>query len=164
MSRLMISSDLHLGHKNAYKWRGGFESPEEHHALVFENLAANINKRDTLLLCGDVALDQHWLDKLSTINCVKKILVLGNHDTERLDVLRFREVFDEIHGLLKLRKIWFSHCPVHPAELRGCRGNIHGHVHEKTIDDDRYFNACLENTAYAPVSFQDILHITGWNK
>lgn len=31
MTRLMITSDLHLGHKNIHKFRTEFENAEHHH-------------------------------------------------------------------------------------------------------------------------------------
>lgn len=88
MSKLMISSDLHLGHKAICKYRKDFKSSEEHNEILFDNLASNVNKADTLYLLGDVAFDKYWLDKVSKINCKHKKLICGNHcislDTEVL--------------------------------------------------------------------------------
>ena len=82
MTRLMITSDLHLGHKNIHKFRTGFDSAEHHHEVMFENLAMNIQKRDSLILLGDIAFDKYWLEKIASIKCEKKLLICGNHDTE----------------------------------------------------------------------------------
>lgn len=37
------------------------------------------------------------------------------------------------------------------------RYNIHGHVHENTIDHPKYINVCYENIDFTPVLFNDIL-------
>lgn len=171
MSRLLLSSDLHLGHKNIHKFRTQFSSAEEHHETVFENLATNVGKRDHLILLGDVAFNTEWLYRIQEINCIKKTLILGNHDTEHCHIQDIANVFDQVHGLWNKHGCWFSHCPMHYQELRGRKVNIHGHLHPneimtrwydregnfwKEIEDTRYINVCLEHTDYKPVDFQDI--------
>lgn len=177
MSRLMITSDLHLGHKNICKYRTQFNSAEEHDEVVFDNLASNINKRDSLFILGDVAFTDEWLIDLTKIKCRKKTLVLGNHDSEYLSRVLMINVFDSIHSLFSKRNCLFSHAPVHPSCLRGKILNIHGHEHDRKImlpyiDDEtvqefigprvdkRYFNACVEHTDYKPISFAEIIERT----
>lgn len=163
MSRLMITSDLHLGHKNIHKYRTRFSTAEEHHEFVFENLATNIKKADSLIFLGDIAFDIKWLEKIEKIKCRKKTLILGNHDTEFLQMGQLMFAFDSIHSLFSKRNCWFSHCPIHLDEFRGRLLNIHGHTHDRNVkrgdghDDDLYFNACVENTDYKPISFSEIL-------
>lgn len=171
MSRLMISSDLHLGHKNIIKYREQFSTAEEHHETIFENLATTINKRDTLFLLGDIAFTLEWHQRIAEINCRHKVLLLGNHDTDRsVKIHQFAGFYDKVHGLLSHRNYWFSHCPMHPQELRNRLGNIHGHLHGNNvwIDgeapkedgfselDTRYFNACVEHTDWKPISFKEL--------
>jgi hypothetical protein len=48
-----------------------------------------------------------------------------------------------------------THCPIHPAEMRKCIANVHGHVHQNSIttkklfcdpiEDPRYINACIDD-------------------
>ena len=64
----MITSDLHLGHNNIHKFRTKYSTAEDHHNEIFENLAVNINKADSLILLGDIAFDKYWLNRLSDIN------------------------------------------------------------------------------------------------
>ena len=165
MSRLMIASDLHLGHSNIVKFREGFSSADEHHELMFENLASNIQKRDSLILLGDIAFSKFWLEKIKSIKCVKKTLVCGNHDTENGIKMRdLVDVYDDVQALFAKRNIWFSHCPIHPHQFRGKTHNIHGHLHDKLVRtelfdrDDRYINACVEHTNYKPISFSELLN------
>ncbi len=169
----MISSDLHLGHKNIIKYREQFSTAEEHHETIFENLATNINKRDTLFLLGDIAFTLDWHLKIAEINCRHKVLLLGNHDTDRsVKIHQFAGFYDKVHGLLSHRNYWFSHCPIHPQELRNRKGNIHGYLHGNNVWekegnqdtfaqamdtlDTRYLNACVEHTDWKPISFEEL--------
>lgn len=157
MSKLYISSDLHLGHANICKFRPGFSSPEEHHETMFDNLATTVGKRDSVILLGDVAFDLYWLNRLLEINCQKLTLIVGNHDTEKLNMRDLASVYNEIHSMLARRNVWFTHCPIHPDEFRGKVANIHGHLHDKVIDDPRYINACVEHHSYKPVTFAELM-------
>lgn len=158
MTKLWISSDLHLGHKNITKFRTEFSSAEEHHETVFENLATAIGKRDSLYLLGDVVFTPEWLARIESIRCIKKTLILGNHCTDqKISILQLCNVFDSIHSLHAKRNHWFSHAPIHPSEMRGKAGNIHGHTHYRCIDDPRYFNVSVEQTCFRPIAFQEIM-------
>lgn len=170
MSRLLLTSDLHLGHRNICKYRTQFSSAEEHHNTIFENVASNVGKRDTLYLLGDIAFDRYWLEKIKSIKCKYKLLVIGNHDTERGIMMKdLVEVYDDVKSLFTHKNIWISHCPIHPQELRGRFGNIHGHLHNQVVksqvmdrwyrwvqEDSRYVNTCVEHTDYKPIPFTDI--------
>lgn len=158
MSKLVISSDLHLGHKNVLKFRPEFASDEAHNETIFDRLCWSVNKADSLYLLGDVAFDKYWLGKIGEIKCRKKTLILGNHDTDqKLKITDLASVFNEIHSLHSRRNCWFSHCPIHPGEFRGKILNIHGHLHRKVIDDPRYVNVCVDNNNYYPVTFADLV-------
>lgn len=157
MTRLMITSDLHLGHKNIHKFRDA-KTAEEHHEFVFERLATSINKRDSVIFLGDIAFDKYWLDAIKSINCAKKLLVCGNHDTENGIKMRdLVNVYDDVVSMYSRRNYWFTHCPIHPSQMRGRIANIHGHLHSKVIGDDRYINACVEHTDYYPVPFSELI-------
>lgn len=180
MSRFLITSDLHLGHKNAYKWRTQFDSPEHHDEYIFERLASNVNKRDTLVIVGDAAFTEFWNEQIGLIKCKKKVLIPGNHCTEYVHMSKLVESYDQIHALWSKKNCWFSHCPIHYQEMRGKILNIHGHLHanqvwkegweldehniaigEKCELDTRYFNVCLEHTDYKPIDFQEIKKVVG---
>lgn len=175
MGRLVISSDLHLGHNGISNYRPMFSSDEEHNEVIFDNIATNVNRTDSLILTGDVAFDVYWATRLSNISCAKKTLLLGNHDTEHLDVFhQLVQTFDVVHSLWTKRNVYFSHFPIHPNQFRGRIANIHGHLHDKvvttteketfqdpigdyTIDvevvDPRYINACVDQWEFKPITF-----------
>lgn len=155
MTKLLICADLHLGHENITKFRTDFSSAEEHDHVVFDNLASAVGKRDSLYLLGDVAFNLEQLNKIKSIKCAKKTLILGNHDTDRkVTISMLDDVFNSIHSLHCRDGFWFSHCPIHESQFRGKRGNIHGHLHNQTLNIDGYFNTSLEAINYRPIDFE----------
>lgn len=94
--------------------------------------------------------------KYGTVVCRRngKVSVSGNC-TEHVHISEIVKNFDSVHSLIKYKEFWLSHAPLHPQELRG-KINLHGHVHGSTIPDRNYFNCCLENTNYSPISLQQI--------
>jgi calcineurin-like phosphoesterase family protein len=152
MNTIFFTSDPHLGHKNIHKFRNFVSSPEENTELFLEQWSKHIHKRAIVYLLGDVAFDKDSLDKLKGLPG-KKILIKGNHD-DFVSTREQSEVFSEIHGMLSYKRMWLTHCPVHPHEIRGKKVNVHGHVHWKSIQrrnwffrkvqDPRYINVCVD--------------------
>jgi len=171
MSKVYLTSDLHLGHKNIHKFRPDFKTAEEHHEIIFDNLASSINKRDSLILLGDVCFTRDWLERIKTIKCLSKTLIVGNHDLERgLTMRDMVETYDRVFALWEKKHFWLSHAPIHPQEIRGRKANIHGHLHgnmvwkrtEQTHEaggmdeiDTRYINVCIEHTDWKPIPFSE---------
>ena len=175
MSKLWLTSDLHLGHKNICKHRPEFATTEEHNQTIFENLATTVGKRDTVYFLGDVAFDKEWLERISNLNVKHKVLICGNHDLERgLTMRDMVDAYDGVFSLLSKRNYWFSHAPIHPQEIRGRIANIHGHLHgnmvwaeQREVEmpyggseyfdeiDQRYINVCVEHTDWKPITFAE---------
>lgn len=142
MGCIYITSDLHLGHKNIAKYREYVSSVEENTRLITSEWRQRVKKRDIVYVLGDAAFNKEELYNLASLPG-QKILLRGNHDNY-LSTDELRNVFDEIEGALKKWRMWLTHIPIHPAELRG-GVNIHGHVHLATIPDKRYMNVCCDN-------------------
>lgn len=146
MSKLWLWSDLHLGHNNITKYREGFSSSEDHHNTIYDRLATTVGKRDTLYLLGDIAFTKEWLNKIKDIKCIRKVLVVGNHDLERgIKMRNLVEVYDEVYSLVSHRNVWLSHYPIHQDEIRNRKGVFYGHTHGHLINDPRYVNLCVEH-------------------
>lgn len=164
MSKVLLCSDTHFGHRNITKYRfhPAFSSPEEHDAFVAERILSTVSKRDNLWILGDICFSNksfHYIEAISR-NVSRLNLILGNHDFEQTkapsvqDYLHLGNV--KLYGMVKYKGFWLSHAPIHPAELRG-KKNIHGHVHSETLDDPRYINVCMEELEdFRPVNFQTI--------
>lgn len=143
--------DPHLGHRNIGKFRP-FVRDSDHNTELFVSLwTKTIRKNDIVFMMGDVAFTPECLDLIGNLKG-RKILIKGNHD-DFVTTTQQASVFEEIHGMLKYKGFWLTHCPVHPDEMRGRKGNVHGHVHLKSIHkrfgpfswpDRRYFNTCVD--------------------
>lgn len=158
-------SDLHLGHKRildfAGKYRDFGDTVDEHDYTLISRIASVARKKtDILYILGDVAMYEEKLTLLDQLQC-RKVLIRGNHDNFKDHI--YHKYFERIEGLCKFkRRLWLSHAPIHPDELRGCI-NIHGHVHYKSIMnnenkkfDVRYVNVCVENCNGYPIAYEDI--------
>lgn len=155
---IQFCTDPHLGHKNIAKFRPFVSSCEDNTAQFLAEAAKKLHKRSITYFLGDVAFTLAALGEIEALPG-RKILIKGNHDDET-PTARQAQVFDEIHGILKYKKFWLTHCPVHPAELRG-KINLHGHVHSSTVTrfgmvDKRYMNLCPEATGQYFTSLDEV--------
>lgn len=166
MSKVYLLSDLHLGHTNILKYSGSLREGSdvtEHDHLLIQKWNSIVKKRDLTYVLGDVCMhkDLEIIHELQG----RKILIRGNHDTFRTK--EYLKYFEEVYGIHKYKNFWLTHCPIHPAELRG-RCNIHGHVHQNSIRDAfhqydrRYINVCCEVNSSYPIAFEDILNGRYW--
>ena len=156
MSKIFFIGDTHFGHNNiSEKFRTQFSSDAEHDETIFQNIMECSGKRNILYLMGDIIFKQEHVGKLyRMIESFHHIYYcLGNHDTPSISSIKY----DNLHffGLRKKYDYWLSHAPIHEAELRG-KLCIHGHVHNATLPDPRYFNVSCENIGYKPISLQEI--------
>lgn len=156
MSKKYIISDLHLGHKNILKYSGslrGGTTWEEHDAWIINQWNSVVKKDDLVYILGDVAMNVESLDKVKRLKGMKN-LIRGNHDVQSTPT--YLKYFNNIFGLLSYKGVfWMSHAPIHPNELRG-RFNLHGHVHQNSIQDDRYINCCVEMSYGVPQSLDNL--------
>ena len=44
--------------------------------------------------------------------------------------------------------MWISHAPIHPKELRDKFLNVHGHLHQHSLNDPHYFNVNIDANDY----------------
>ncbi|QDJ96919.1 phosphoesterase [Aeromonas phage D3] len=150
-------SDLHIDHLPALKARGWFGALQEYQDYVAFIWDTHVKDIDTIHLVGDIALTWQGLRWISE-RTGKKILYMGNHDTERENCIRdLLSVYDDIRGFWKHKKgFYIGHCPSHPSELRG-RRMIHGHTHTKVIQDQRFINVAIDLLPNGPVNMKDLV-------
>ena len=164
MSNIFFASDTHLGHENILtflrKDNGlrlrDFSTIEEHNETIINNWNSVVRPNDIVYHCGDVvfapATNFHLISRLNG----KKRLSLGNHDYANL-LSKYLTVFQQVSSIVEFDGGVVSHIPVHTSQLEGrWKFNIHGHLHDTVLDDDRYLNVCMENINFTPVSY-DIL-------
>ena len=150
-------ADTHLGHKNIYKFRPVFKSTLHNDIFFTTLLETVITKRDIVYFLGDIIFDKKYLNFIKNLNCTKTILIAGNHCSENISMSTLANTFDEIHGIMKYKEFWLSHAPIHPVELRG-KKNIHGHVHDASVNDINYLNVSVDSTFmnYYPRTIEEV--------
>lgn len=151
-----FTSDLHLGHRLAAEQRG-FDSIEEHDEVVIESIKRVVNKRSLLWVLGDVAMERDPLLEFKRIICRKRV-VLGNHCKYYED---YKKIFEGMYGIVKYKKMWLTHCPIHPQEMYRCVANVHGHIHKGGNSPDLELPYINVNWDYwrRPVSLDEIKDI-----
>lgn len=167
--RTLFLGDPHLGSENTAKWRG-FESVEEHDEAIMDSIVSELMSRDTLVLAGDIDWrgGDHF-DECFERACIKKFggminvtvrVVMGNHD--KYNSLRKSKCITSFHGSCEYGSEWkegkvvVTHIPVHPDCLDRWVVNVHGHLHEKLIDDPRYINCSWEQNE-RPILLEDVV-------
>ena len=148
MSKVFIISDLHLSHTNMALKRG-FPSVEEHDSFIIASWNYVVSKRDVVWILGDITMEKsspyHLLNRL---NGIKKV-VLGNHDMPQ-HIPELLKYVNTVCGMFKYKNLILTHCPIHESEIGRFSKNIHGHVHENSLEDGRYINVSCENVNYIP--------------
>ena len=150
MGNVRFISDLHFGHENMALKRG-FSCADEMNIYIVQQWNKVVNKKDVTYILGDVTMektrDYPVLDRLNGI----KNVVLGNHDSKN-HIPELLKYVNSVAGMINYKKkVILTHCPIHPCELDyRFHYNIHGHVHENSLDDKRYINVSCEVIDYTP--------------
>ncbi len=185
MGRILIWSDLHLGHDNMYsdpflsKTGNGrpmrpFATAKEADDYMIAAYNRTVKEGDKVYFLGDVAITKTGLDKMSRMRRGRKYLVLGNHD--KFGIQEYMKYFSHRHiygaKYMPEFKIIMTHVPIHPLSLNRypkrddavrwtycCHGHFHDHivVNEKNEPDPRYVNCCVEHTNYEPKLLEELI-------
>lgn len=162
MENVWLTTDWHLYSK---EWND--HHPHRSKANL-ERLATNFNstigEHDLLIHLGDIcdpeSADYETMKKIISSIPGRKILVRGNHDTEK-DPYYIGLGFDDVVDVLVIHNMIFTHKPIQvaPDEL-----NIHGHLHSEklvspTINGYRHINAfgANWNSIDLPILLEDLL-------
>ena len=157
MAETYIISDQHYGHANALTFKKSdgsplrdFSSAEEMNEHMVHCHNSVVRPQDKVIFLGDVAINKKYLEILRRLNGKKK-LIMGNHDI--FDLKYYSEYFYDIKAYRVFDGHIFSHIPVHPSSIERWRGNVHGHLHDKKLDDPRYICMSVEqeHVNYTPV-------------
>ena len=166
MSKIYFWSDLHLGHEKIYsapfmssvdntRPMRPFSNAEEADEYMIEQYNNIVTHGDKVYFLGDIAIGKSHIQKLERMKYGHKYLILGNHDNQA-PIEEYKKYFNKIYGVLYMPdyKAICTHVPIHPNGLKeGSRFscNIHGHLHDHLIQDNRYINVSVEQTSYKPI-------------
>lgn len=161
MSRLFVCSDPHFYHLNMIKKRG-FKDFLDYHKFYVEQWNSVVSKRDVTYILGDLTMEKPHYAILSRLNGIKHI-ILGNHDCKnKSHLMSLSKYVNKILSSKKLKikdkNVVLTHIPIHPIEFDyRVDLNIHGHLHDLVINDERYINICPEQIDYKPVLIENLI-------
>ena len=157
MTQIFLISDTHFGHSNIIQYcNRPFKDSEEMDESLISMWNKTVNKDDKVYHLGDVGFKSFAKLKLifDRLNGTK-VLIKGNHDGFKLS--QYSQLFKDVRGSHQLAGYLLTHIPIHPDSLSRWKGNIHGHVHDKSLSDKRYINVSVENINYTPIALDLLL-------
>jgi len=181
MPAVFLVSDTHFGHAGVCRFTHPddpevklrpWTDPDEMDEEMIRRWNDRVRPNDKVYHLGDVVINRKALKTLARLNG-DKVLIRGNHDIFRDD--EYREYFRELRAYHVMNGLILSHIPVHEASLGRFGCNIHGHLHASRVRkargvdartgeilygteiDPRYWCACVEQTDFAPILFEDAL-------
>lgn len=158
-------SDPHFGHQLLADMRG-FKSTEEMDEIMVERHNAVIKPHHHFYCLGDVVINKKYIGVIKRLNGHKR-LIMGNHDIFDTEAY-LKAGFDKVMACRVLDGIILTHIPVHEAQLRRFKVNVHGHLHSnrvmhrtiaslgRRVPDPRYYSVCCEHINYTPISLETI--------
>jgi len=181
MPAVFLVSDTHFGHAGVCRFAHPddpevklrpWTDPDEMDEDMIRRWNDRVRPNDKVYHLGDVVINRKALKTLARLNG-DKVLIRGNHDIFRDD--EYRVYFRELRAYHVMNGLILSHIPVHEASLGRFGCNIHGHLHASRVKrargvdartgeilysdeiDPRYWCACVEQTDFAPILFEDAL-------
>lgn len=162
--RTFLISDTHFGHANILTFINSdgskvrdFSSLEEMNETMIDNWNKVVSPSDNVYHLGDVLFTKKWLDLILPRLNGTKVLIKGNHDNLKLS--QYAQYFKDVRAYWVLDKYVLSHVPIHPESLSRWKANIHGHLHNNSLEDTRYINVSVERINYTPVDFESIYEL-----
>lgn len=151
-----LVSDTHFCHENIIKFmdtRNMFISVEEMNKAIISEWNATVSNQDEVIHLGDFIFGKD-LEKgqeiIDNLQFKKLTLVVGNHDTPyKIKNLYSKNESISIASLITNNEFIFTHYPINSELLEETcyrsngineRYNIHGHVHDRHLQDKRYLN------------------------
>lgn len=160
---IFLIGDTHFGHSNILTFkkedgsllRPGFDDITDMDETIIRNWNKVVGAKDKVYHLGDVGFKNFTQTSLilSRLNG-EKVLIKGNHDNLKLS--QYAQHFKDVRAYHQIDKFVLSHIPVHPDSIARWKGNIHGHLHHRNIDDNRYWNVSVEQINYTPISFEEL--------
>lgn len=162
-------SDTHFYHFNIIRYcNRPFKNMDEMNELIINNWNTYVTDEDTIYHLGDFSLSTEENLKI-IFNRLKgnKILIRGNHD--RKSVKFYEEIGFKVltHApiILDEYKLMLSHVPLPDSKIKEGYINLHGHIHNKSINNDypkniysnnKHINLSVDVTNFKPVSLDEI--------
>ena len=154
---IYIISDTHFHHKRIIEYADRpFDNVLSMNKTIIRNWNEIVSPKDKVFHLGDIGFGstQDMQRIFQNLNGTK-ILIRGNHDKRFSDGALSKIGFSEVYKYPIIIEEFYmlSHSPMF-LNKNMPYVNIHGHIHEKSIEGANYVNACVEHNDYKPFSFK----------
>lgn len=151
---IFVWSDQHFGHRNIIRYCDRpFEDQFEMNAHLILNYQRTVEENDICIFGGDVSMmNSNSTNELLARLPGYKILIVGNHDLKKGEVLPYN--FDEILPCLRYKEFLFTHYPL--TKVPEGYINVHGHIHNKPSPTERHRNVSVERINYTPRRLEEL--------
>ena len=164
MSKVYFIADTHFYHTNIIKYcKRPFKNSYEMNKTIIDNWNRVVGPNDIVYHLGDISLRWDNLDEIYSKLNGTIYLLKGNH--ERKSSGFYRNVgFKVIPNKTKLDeyKVILSHWPLDDKDIPDGYINIHGHIHDKPLDDNldksKHICVAVEKINYEPIEIEKLLN------
>ncbi len=165
-SEVYVMSDHHFFHKKIIDYtRSNFTSLESMHEYIIKSHNDIITDKDVVIFLGDYSFYCKEIANLNSNLKGKKILLMGNHDDEKIISKAKEYGFDYVFNKpVKIGNIYMSHPALSDSDEYGNyklykkefeenpnSNNYHGHIHEDIYINDKSTNCSGEVLDYKPM-------------
>lgn len=180
MPSVFLVSDTHFGHAGVCRFTESdgvtkirpWTDPQEMDEAMVKMWNETVKPNDKVYHLGDVVINRKALPIMNRLNG-DKVLIRGNHDIFKDE--EYRMYFRELRAYHVMNGMILSHIPLHADSIGRFGVNIHGHLHTNRVkkargvdaktgtvlygdeNDNRYWCACVEQTEFRPILFEDAI-------
>ncbi len=168
---IYFTSDTHFSHLNIIKYcNRPFQDVKEMNECLIKNWNKMIANDDIVYHLGDFCLasNEEIKEIFNRLNG-HIILIRGNHDRKSVKYYESLglQVLTNAPIILPEYKLMLSHVPIPDEKIFTGYTNLHGHIHNKKLEDiyphnysnKKHINLSTDNTNFKPVSLEEILEI-----
>lgn len=155
-------ADTHFGHEAIIRYENRpFANAKEQEEQLIKKWNETVDDEDTVYVLGDFGLSDSKEETRRVCQSLKgkKILILGNHDTQDPEWYRACGFAEASPWPIIFEGFWIlSHEPLYINENMPY-ANIYGHVHANPTYKNysrQSICVCVERTDYRPITFDEV--------
>ena len=169
MRKIFFISDTHINHNNIISYcNRPFSNVAEMNKAIVQNWNKVVGPDDIVYFLGDFALgsnvEEVYREYRDALNGFIFFL-RGNHDRSRSSVRKYFNIIDTCQTI-EYRGHYFilSHQPLFDSQIPKGFINIHGHIHDNTLNEkvynkDCHINVSADVTGFTPLLIDDIIDV-----
>lgn len=169
MGNIFFISDTHFYHQNIIEYcNRPFFNTNEMNQVIIDNWNQTVGQDDIVYFLGDFALGSNVEEKYELLKDLLNgtiYFLRGNHDRSRASVGKYFHLIDDL-SQIEYNGYHFilSHQPLFNNQIPKNFINIHGHIHDKSLDRNKYdlschFNVSVDVIDFTPISIDEIVNV-----